>query len=121
MMPDRRVVAAVAAVASALILASCSSGAQAGGGSWAAVPQIPGAAGASFASIAAGPDRFVAGGSDTAVGPARTCRRVDVDRWADLDGGYRRSCLRPASDGGGGKRTGRIRGGGGDLQYAGVR
>ena len=48
-MPGRRVVTAIAAVASGLILASCASGSQAAGGSWTAVSDIPGAAGASFA------------------------------------------------------------------------
>ena len=80
-MPGRRVAAAIAAVASGLLLASCSSGAQAEGGSWAAVPQIPGAAGASFASVAAGPDRFVVVGATP-----RSGQLGHAAAWSSTDG-----------------------------------
>ena len=80
-MPGRRVVAAIAAVASGLILASCASGSQAAGGSWTAVSDIPGAAGASFASIAAGPDRFVVVGATP-----RSGQLGHAAAWTSTDG-----------------------------------
>ena len=80
-MSGSHVVAAMAAVASGLLLASCSPGAQAGGGSWAAVPQIPDAAGASFASVAAGPDRFVVVGATPRSGQVG-----HAAAWASTDG-----------------------------------
>ena len=80
-MPGRRAGAAIAAVASGLILASCASGSQAAGGSWTAVSDIPGAAGASFASIAAGPDRFVVVGATP-----RSGQLGHAAAWTSTDG-----------------------------------